>query len=121
MDMLEPHLIISDAYEDEFLPGDHWWSSQREHLIGWFSQLAGPGAYDRKSKNLGAKHGYNHFQCAPGLLWLAEALGEDPSIVQRAAAEAGGIGRPAAQCAAIRRIIPWQRIAELVSSFINEG
>ena len=113
---LSPHLPISDAYEAAFLPGPAWWSSQREHLCGWFEELAGPGAFNRKSRGLGARHGYNHFQCAPGLLWLAEALGEDAEVVQQAADAAGGVGRPATQCAAIRRVIPWQRVAQLAGA-----
>ena len=113
---LEPHLPISDEYESDHLPGDHWWSSQREHLVGWLNELDGPGAYDRKSRGLGARHAYNHFQCAPGLLWIAEALGEDPEVVAEAATAAGGVGRPATQCAVIRRVIPWARIAELAGT-----
>lgn len=54
-----------------------------------------------------------HFQCAPALLGFAEALWEDPVVVQHAADLAGGIGRPATQCAAARRIIPWRRIEAL--------
>lgn len=103
---LEPHLPISDAYESAYLPGEHWWSSQREHLVGWFRELSGSGAYGRVTRGLGAKYGYNYFQCAPGLLWLAEALGEEAEVVQKAADVAGGKGRPATQCAAIRRVIP---------------
>ncbi|MFM9920865.1 hypothetical protein VLI63_15125 [Lacisediminihabitans sp. H27-G8] len=62
---------------------------------------------------LGARHAFTHFQCAPGLLWIAEALGEDWETVQLAADTAAGVGRPGTQCAAIRRLIPWQRIQTL--------
>ncbi|MFT0847310.1 hypothetical protein VR010_06075 [Actinomycetaceae bacterium L2_0104] len=113
---LPAHLPISDSYEKEYLPGRHWWSSQKEHMVAWFRELSGAGKYKRKSRGLGARHGYNHFQCAPGLLWLAEALGEDTAVVQEAAAAAGGVGRPASQCAAIRRKIPWRRIAALLEA-----
>lgn len=111
----DSHYPISDAYELAHLPGTHWWSSQKEHVTAWFAELAGPGAYGRKSRDLDARHGYTHFQCAPGLLWIAEALGEHPDTVQRAADIAGGVGRPASQCAAIRRVIPWERIETLSS------
>ena len=107
------HYPISDSYENEHLPGKHWWSSQQEHVTAWLDELDGPGAYGRISRGLGARHAYNHFQCAPGLLWIAEALGEDADVVARAAQAAGGTGRPGTQCAAIRRVIPWNRIAEL--------
>jgi hypothetical protein len=108
------HYPVSDAYERDYLPGNHWWSSQREHVTGWLEELDGPGAYDRKSRGLGARHFWQHFQCAPGLLWVAEALGEDEDVVKRASEEASGAGRPASQCAAIRKVIPWERIEHLL-------
>ena len=108
------HYPISDEYEHDHLPGAHWWRSQREHVTAWLDELDGPGAYGRVSRGLGARHAYNHFQCAPGLLWIAEALGEHAQVVHDAADAAGGEGRPATQCAAIRRVIPWARIVELL-------
>lgn len=110
----QPHYPVSDAYEREHLPGKHWWRSQQEHVVAWLHEIDGPGAYDRSSRGLGARHFYTHFQCAPGLLWVAEALGEDADVVHAAARAAGGWGRPATQCAAIRRVIPWSRIERLV-------
>lgn len=110
----DAHYPVSDAYEREYLPGKHWWSSQKEHVTAWLNELDGPGAYGRVSRGLGARHGYTHFQCAPGLLWIVEALGEDPAQVSLAAVSAGGIGRVGTQCAAIRRVIPWARIEALV-------
>lgn len=110
----DAHYPISDAYEREYLPGKHWWSSQQEHVTAWLHELDGPGAYGRASRGLGARHGYTHFQCAPGLLWIAEALEEDPAQVAWAAESASGIGRVGTQCAAVRRVIPWARIEALV-------
>lgn len=76
----EAHYPISDSYERDYLPGKHWWTSQREHVTAWLDEIDGPGAYERASRGLGARHAYTHFQCAPGLLWIAEALGEDPAV-----------------------------------------
>jgi len=94
-----------------------WYSSQKEHMVRWFLELDGPGAYNRKSRGLDARHGYNHSLCWPGLLWIAEALGEDESTLWQAVTAAGAVqqagGRLAAQCAAWRRVIPWARIEEL--------
>ena len=111
----QAHYPISDAYESEHLPGPHWWTSQREHILRWLDEYEGPGAYDRHGRNHDAEHFWNHFQCAPGLLWIAEALGEDPLIITTAAQDAAQYPRPASQCAAIRRRIPWQRIAALAA------
>lgn len=109
----------SDAYPPAPAPwAGTWYSSQKEHVVGWLNELDGPGAYGRKTRGLGAKHMYTHFQCAPGLLWVAEALGESAEVVRLAADNAADVwtggGRAASECAAIRRIIPWSRIAELL-------
>lgn len=104
---------IALEYEAKHLPRRGWWKHQREHLCNWFYELDTPGAYGRKSRNTAARGAYNRFQCAPGLLWLAEALGESTAVVRAAAEAAGGVGRPATQCAAIRKVIPWRRIEQL--------
>lgn len=113
---LDAHYPMSDGYGEAHRNRERhepWYRSQREHIVVWLREIDGPGAYDRKTRGLGAKHFYQHFQCAQGLLWVAEALGEDPLVVQRAADAAGGVGRPATRCAAIRKVIPWSRIVEL--------
>jgi len=109
---------ITDAYEIEMYgpgPYDVWYSSQKEHLVGWLSEIDGPGYYNRQSRDWKAKDSYTHFQCAEGLLWLAEALGENP-VTLRAAVEAMKAAPPrgGSQCAALRRVIPWSRIEELL-------
>ena len=103
---------VSDRYEATYAAGGRWWSSQREHMTAWMSEIGGPGAYGRKSRGSTARQAYNRLQCAPGLLWLAEAVGVPEATVRAAAAAAGGRGRPATQCAAIRRLISWQMIEE---------
>ena len=92
-----------------------WYSSQKEHLMGWLDQYGTPGAYNRKNPGQDARHFYTHFQCAPGLLWLAEALGEDQTTLERgvrAIQEAAPKG--AAQCGAFRQVVPWTRIEVLL-------
>ncbi len=109
---------ITDAYQSTqpmgaSRPGGPF-RDQREHLVGWLSEISGPGAYNRQATNGDATAAYNHFQCAPGLLWLAEALGEDSDVVRHAArATQAAPGRAASQCAAIRRLIPWSRVEDL--------
>lgn len=109
---------VTDAYQAENpmgtpRPGKSW-RNQREHLVDWLQALPGPGAYGRKSRDWDAQAAYNHFQCAPGLLWLGEALGEDPEVVKRAVQEVRlAPPRGASQCAAVRRVIPWSRIERL--------
>ncbi|WP_163376953.1 hypothetical protein [Dietzia sp. Alg238-R159] len=46
---------------------------------------------------------------------MAEALGEEPEVVTSAVAAADAAGPNfTSQCAAIRRVVPWSRIEELI-------
>lgn len=116
---------ITDAYEATGPLGvakpSSGWTNQKEHLIGWFSEISGPGAYNRQSRTWTAKEAYNHFQCAPGLLWLAEALGEDPATITKALEAVKAARRAASQCAALRRVIPWERVEELIYSSLGNA
>ncbi|MCA0438768.1 MAG: hypothetical protein LCH98_20305 [Actinobacteria bacterium] len=111
---------ISDDYKTRFRAASTrkpWYAHQKEHWLGWLAEYSGPGAYGRARRSLDAKHAYNHFQCPPGLIWMAEALGEDPAVVARAvdlatAQEADG-KRVATQCRVIREQMTWPRIEAL--------
>lgn len=108
---------ITDDFESRHpLAKRPWYSSQKQHLIGWLGEYGTGGAYNRQKPGQDAQHFYTHFQGAPGLLWLAEALGEEQDTLHRAveAIEAAGT-KGAAQCGAFRRVIPWTRIEELLS------
>ncbi|MBD0020501.1 hypothetical protein GII33_06450 [Gordonia pseudamarae] len=112
---------VTDRYEGR----DYrtvWYSSQREHIAGWLAEYSGPGAYNRRTGSGSSKAFYGRFKCAPGLLWLAEALGEDPAICDRAitAADAAG-SNVASQCGAFRKIVPWSRIVELLDRTLAIG
>jgi hypothetical protein len=95
-----------------------WYSSQKEHWLGWLSEYDGPGAYDRKTNSgRSAEYVYNHIVCAPMLVWLAEAL-KIESKQLNAAIKAALAARPTmmSQSAAVRRIIPWSDIASKLKS-----
>ena len=62
-----------------------WYRSQKEHWVGWLGEYDGPGFYGRRNWDRSAAFVYNHINCAPMVLWLAEALGI-PKTVLRAAA-----------------------------------
>ena len=89
-----------------------WYRTQKEHLQGWLREYDGPGAYGRKGGfGRDAKFFYNHFQCAPGLFWLAEAAGVADERLRAAVAAVEGAGQNnARQCAALRREIPWAMV-----------
>lgn len=93
-------------------PRNKWWGSQRSHMYKWFSDAEGPGGYGRRRPQT-AGQTYSRLMCAPAIIWIAEALGEDEEIVRAAANDAYSRKGAAAQCAALRRHIPWTRIFEL--------
>lgn len=106
---------LTDAFECYPDTSAQRFSSQKEHLLGWLAGYGGPGAYNRKNPGKDARFFYTHFRCAPGLLWLAEALGEDPVTLADAIEQVKAARpNPSSQCAAFRRVISWERIAELV-------
>ena len=90
---------------------NNWYHSQKEHWLGWLSEYRGPGAYGRKNGNRSAEFVYNHIVCPPMVLWLGEALGVSKERVAKAKSAALGSGSAlGSQCAAIRKIIPWEMI-----------
>jgi hypothetical protein len=94
-----------------------WYRHQKEHWEGWLGEYDGPGAYDRNDWHRDAGYVYGHIQCAPMLLWLAEAAGLPKSTLtsaKQAVLKAGT--SPAGQCAALRRVIPWSHVEGALST-----
>jgi hypothetical protein len=97
-------------------PSRAWYTSQKQHLLGWLSEYDGPGAYGRANwANRSAEFVYNHFQCVPALVWLAEALGVPSETLIAACDEVKkSRARAATQCGTFRRAVPWAIIEERV-------
>jgi hypothetical protein len=94
-----------------------WYANQREHLLGWLAEYDGPGAYGRSNPNRSAEFVYNHFQCAPGLLWLAEAAGVPRFALLKAKnAVLASRENSASQAGALRRVLPWPLIEALLKA-----
>lgn len=93
--------------------GEVRYATQKQHWLGWLADYEGPGAYGRKNWNRSAAYVYNHIVCPPMLFWLAEGAGVPKAVLLRAASAALGV-QPvmSAQCAAIRREIPWPLMQE---------
>jgi hypothetical protein len=91
-----------------------WYTSQKEHWLGWLSEYDGPGAYERKTwSGRSAEFVYNHINCPPMLLWLAEAAGVSKRDVLGAKRSALSTRRKrGTHCAVIRKAIPWLMIEE---------
>ena len=94
------------------------WGDQQAHLDGWLAEYDGPGYYNRSGHGYDARHFYNHFQDGYGLLWLAEAVGVDRSIVEQGAAAISMEGkqnvRPGTRAAAFRKVCPWVLVEERI-------
>jgi hypothetical protein len=120
---LKPHLPISDRFDTE-MPGGSaeqkraWYSSQRQHWLGWLDEYDGPGAYGRKE--LGGRDAefvYNHVVNPKMLIWLAEAAGAPRSRLLRAKKAALSAGaRMQAMSAAIRREFPYTYVEALLTA-----
>lgn len=113
---LEPHLPISDQYElDVPQKQGVWWSSQQEHMVRWFSDqpTRGSGAFTRAEPNTSARTTYNRLLAPAAFVWMAEALGEDPAVVQAAADAARAEPSARRRSGLLRRLLSWSRIAEL--------
>jgi hypothetical protein len=103
-------LIVREIWSDKGV----WYSSHKEHWMGWLSEYDGPGAYGRKSwTGRTAEFVYNHIGCPPMLLWLAEAVGVPKKnlLAAKRTALSGGKNR-VSHCALIRKTIPWSAIEE---------
>jgi hypothetical protein len=93
-----------------------WYTSQKEHWLGWLREYGGPGYYGRKNSKRTAEFVYNHVNCAPMLLWLGEACGVPQRQVTKAKEAALRAGpKFQAQCAAIRKLIPWATVEPRLS------
>jgi hypothetical protein len=91
--------------------GRVWYKISEGALARLASEYDGPGHYDRENWNRSAKFFYNHINCAPMVLWLGEASGIPKlTVVKARQAALSALPNNAAQCAAIRRIIPWEAI-----------
>ena len=83
-------------------------------MVQWFEDNAthGLGAYSRQRPNSSAKKCYNKLENAASLLWIAEAVGIEESIVEAAFEAARQAGDYRRACGAIRKVITWPMIIE---------
>ena len=89
-----------------------WYSTQKEHWVGWLLEYNGPGAYGRKTRNgRDAKFVYNHVVQPEMLVYLAWASGVSRAKVAAARKVLGTRQPLMRQAASIRRLIPWEIVA----------
>lgn len=91
-----------------------WYSTQKEHWLGWLGAYHGPGYYGRVAgqPRRDAKFAYNHIVNPQMLSWLIGAAGVNPVAVAGARRAASKVKTKALnqQAAAIRRHAPWETV-----------
>lgn len=117
------HKKLEHALREGVGFGNAWYSSQKEHWLGWLIEYDGLGAYGRQTgKARDARYAYNHIQCAPMLFWLAEALDVgDQELDSAFEAVLAAPRRNASQCAALRKVIPWEALAPKLEALSSCG
>jgi hypothetical protein len=64
----------------------HDWpmGAHKHHWLGWLKGYKGPGYYNRKNWHRSPEFVYNHINCPPMVLWLAEVSGAPRSKLAEA-------------------------------------
>jgi hypothetical protein len=99
-----------------------WYTTQKEHWLGWLREYHGPGAYGRRSETRrDAEYVYNHIVAVEMLLWLIDAAGVEPSLVSAARRSAAKAKALASKSAAVRRHVPWAEVGKVLWKRATEG
>jgi hypothetical protein len=109
---------------DEAVPartqGYNQYLTQKDHWLGWLNPHAGTGTYPRSTgANVSARMVYNRIGEPKMLLWLASAAGAPPELVTQARKAADQVVPLASQCAAVRKVLPWRVLAEVLDGKVN--
>ncbi|MGP3789336.1 hypothetical protein [Pseudomonas sp. B392_1p] len=112
--------MIERLPSDESVPhgtqGYAHYTTQRDHWLGWLDPNNKAGKYARSSgPSRDAKYAYNHIMEPKMLLWLISASGLPNSELEKAREEAQEKKAFGSKCAAIRRVVPWERIVTALS------
>jgi hypothetical protein len=95
------------AGRPQHVPG-RWYTTQKQHWLGWLREYHSPGAYGRRpDARHDAAFAYNHIVNPYMLLWLVKTSGVQRSAIESANRVARRAGTMMAKSAAIRRVAPW--------------
>jgi len=88
-----------------------WYTTQKQHWLGWLGDYESPGAYGRKTGvKRDAKFAYNHVVCPELLLYLIRAIPLHSELIE-AAEKAYTVGSSQMEkSGAIRKVVPWEEI-----------
>ncbi len=89
-----------------------WYTTQKDHWLGWLGEYSGPGAYGRATgKRRDAKHVYNHIVEPKMLLWLIAAAGVNARLASAARRASTKPHAMQQKSAVIRKHVPWEELA----------
>lgn len=122
------HYPISDAFEADCPQEAHrWWldrpdlaleGGQRVHVVAYLGHCAWLPA--RQADSMRHVWSGNGLKNAAACLWILEALGESPATVQAAADAARAVAaageKQPGQTRAVKAVVPWSRVAELLAA-----
>jgi hypothetical protein len=94
------------------LPPGH--ASFKSQWLGWLGEYLTSGYYDRKNAVDDAAWAYQHLNNGRMIVWLNEAAGEDPRIIDAAIAAMEGREPTQTEAKYARRVLPWKYVAELL-------
>ena len=98
-------------------PGYKKYTTQKDRWLGWLNPAAGAGTYPRRTgENATARVVYNRIVEPKMLLWLADAAGVQPALVNEARRAAEIEAPLASKAAAIRKVVPWIVVADALIS-----
>ncbi|MGJ5117563.1 hypothetical protein [Bradyrhizobium oligotrophicum] len=90
----------------------------QESWLGWLDGYDGPGYYNRSDWDRDARFVYQHLNSAPAIIWLNEAAGIAPELIEQALrAIRPGADHPQMLAKIARQILPWERLAWLLFEF----
>lgn len=81
--------------------------SQKQNWVRW---LNGHKDYPRINSNRDARAIFNALSNSGYIIWLAAALGVEPSLIQQAIKASKIIGVEGQKAAAVRKLLPWELI-----------
>jgi hypothetical protein len=89
-------------------------ASFKDQWIGWLKEYLTPGYYNRQTFVDDAQWAYQHLNNGRMIVWLNEAAGEDPRIIQAAIVAMDERDPPQKEAKFARRILPWAGLTTLL-------
>jgi hypothetical protein len=107
--------LTSDHPVEGRRPGYNNYKTQKDHWLGWLGATPGTGTYERKTPpHRGARYVYNHIVEPKMLLWLIEAAGVEPALVEAAQQASLEARTLPGKSKAIRQLVPWSVVARML-------